>query len=220
MYIKGSSFCVGLVWIGLFYLKLHQHWKVVITSCWARFWSTQLLIVLSYPALDDVIVLKHRELCEDLTMMTEKLEKLAFFLQKKLRPSSTDWLLEVIQAVLCDFCDHAMTRTVPTGPCCLGLIINMNLCYSRRSSSLEKKFDVTLSKLQRLLTMDSSLFPLHNSVSSFFFCGSQNVPSCLKPCVMLLQISHCQSLGGLSDSLSPDFLNHGSLCSWKDEETR
>lgn len=142
------------------------------------------------------------------------------FLQKKLRPSRTDWLLEVIQAVSCDFCDHAMTRTVPTGPCCLGLIINMNLCYSRRSSSLEKKFDVTLSKLQRLLTMDSSLLPLHNSVSSFFFCGSQNVPSCLKPCVMLLQISHCQSLGGLSDSLSPDFLNHGSLCSWEDEETR
>lgn len=88
MYIKGSSFCVGLVWIGLFYLKLHQHWAVVIPSCWARFWSTQLLIVLSHPALPDVIVLKHRELCEDLTMMTEKLEKPAFFFKRSWDPAA------------------------------------------------------------------------------------------------------------------------------------
>lgn len=116
-----------------------------------------------------------------------------FFFERSWDLAALIGLLEVIQVVYYDCRDHAMTRTVPTGPCCLGLTITMYLCHSRRSSSLEEKFDVTLPQTQGLLTMDSSLFLLHNS--SFIFCGSQNGPSCLRPSVMLLPISHSQSFG-------------------------
>lgn len=118
-----------------------------------------------------------------------------FFFKRSWDPAALTGLLEVIQVVSFGCRDHAMTRTVPTVPCCLGIIITLNPCCSRRSSSLEEEFDVPLSQTQCLLAMNSSLFPLHNSIPSFFFCGSQNGPSCLRPSVMLLQISHSQSLG-------------------------
>ena len=90
------------------------------------------------------------------------------FFKRSWDPAALTGLLEVIQVVSFGCRDHAMTRTVPTVPCCLGIIITLNPCCSRRSSSLEEEFDVPLSQTQCLLAMNSSLFPLHNSIPSFF----------------------------------------------------
>lgn len=143
-----------------------------------------------------------------------------FFFKRSWDPEALTGLLEVIQVVSYDSHDHAMTRTVPTGPCCLGLTTTMHLCHSRRSSSLEEKFDVTLPQTQRLLTMDSSLFLLHNSVSSFFFVVLKMAPPVWGHLSCFCQLVILKVWVTVSDIPSPDFLNHQSLCSWEYKETR
>lgn len=45
-----------------------------------------------------------------------------FFYKRSWDPAALTGLLEILKAVSCDCRDHAMTRTAPTGPCCLSHI--------------------------------------------------------------------------------------------------